>query len=241
MDPLTPEHESLYQKICAHLTSLCSETQFLPRLVKENGWTPAFAQRVMDEYAKFLFIAKVAGHEVSPSPIIDKAWHLHLLHTEAYWNDLCPNILQMALHHAPHTGNKEEDTKFTDWTKNTLNSYRGFFGAPSLIWTAPDRTSYRASLRIGAYVMGGVSLGSFTGLIFAPDVWPLVLFASVGFSIPAIILLLGARSPLGPTASKFGSSCGGGTCSSDSGHSGGGHSCGGHSCGGHGCGGGGSH
>jgi len=241
MDPLTSEQESLHQNISAHLTNLCRRTQFLSRLAKENDWPPAFAQKVVEEYGKFLFIAKVAEHEVSPSPIIDKAWHLHLLHTEAYWYDLCPNILQMALQHAPHTGNKEDDVKFAGWTQNTLNSYRRFFGTPSLLWTAPDRTSYRTGLRIAAYIIGGISLGSLTGLIFAPDLWPLILLITVGSSIPAIILFIGAKSPLGPTGSSSSCGGGGGTCStgSDGGHA---HSCGGHSCGGgHGCGGGGSH
>jgi len=208
MDPLTPEQESLHQNICTHLTRLCTRTPFLSRLAKENGWTPAFAQKVVEEYAKFLFIVKAAGHDVSPSPIIDKAWHLHLLNTEDYWDQFCPHVLQMALHHAPHTGKKEDDAKFAGWTQDTLNSYRRFFGTPSPIWTAPDRTSYRSGLRIAAYVLGGVSLGSLTGLIFAPDLWPLILFFSVGSFIPAIILFLSAKSPLGPTGSS--SSCGGG-------------------------------
>ena len=229
MDPLTPDQELLYQNICTHLTGLCKRTPFLNRLAKENGWPLTFAQQVVEEYAKFLFIAKVAGHDVSPSPIIDKAWHLHLLNTENYWYEFCPNIIQMALHHTPHTGKKEDDAKFAGWMQSTLNSYRRFFGAPSPIWTAPDRTSYRSGLRIAAFTMGGVSLGSLTGLIFAPDLWPLILFISVGASIPATILFLGAKSPLGPTG--LSSSCGGGSCatSDGGGHS---HSCGGHSCGG---------
>jgi hypothetical protein len=69
---------------------------------------------------KFLFIAREGGHPVSPSPIIDKAWHLHLLYTKEYWSDFCPNILGFNLDHSPHTGDPSASDKFANWTDQTL-------------------------------------------------------------------------------------------------------------------------
>src|ERR1700733_1239117 len=126
MEPLTLDQEELYGKIRAHLSKLGKP--FCSRLARENKWTHAFTQRVIEEYGKFLFIAREGGHPVTPSFFIDKVWHLHLLYTEAYWNDLCPNILKMNLTHSPHTGDSKENAKFAEWFKQTLLSYQKFFG-----------------------------------------------------------------------------------------------------------------
>ena len=61
---------------------------FAERLARENGWSRPFARRVVDEYKRFVFMAMVADHEVTPSDEIDEAWHLHLTYTRSYWDDL---------------------------------------------------------------------------------------------------------------------------------------------------------
>jgi len=224
---LSPAQEQSFHRIQDHLKDLCQKTDFLNRLAKENKWNAAFTQQVVDEYVKFLFIAKEGGHPVSPSPIIDKPWHLHLLHSEDYWNQLCPKILQMPLHHSPHTGNKTEDAKFSSWGKDTVTSYQKFFGQPTLIWSTIDRASTRVWMRNTGFIFIGFSVGCLAGITDGSDAWPLFVFAAIGFSIPAIIMFAAASSPLPPSAgADSGFTCGGD--SSDSGH--GGHS--GHSCGG---------
>jgi hypothetical protein len=217
MDALTPEQNKLYEKICAHLTTLCTQTDFLKRLAKENDWTRDFAQNVVEEYAKFLFLAKVTGQPVCPSPIIDKAWHLHLIHTQDYWGKLCPTILCMELHHAPEQG--DEGAKFVAWTHDTLNSHRRYFGTPSKIWTATEQTKIGTILRVAAFLLFGIGLGAFFILFFVSSTWPTALSVASAFLIPALILFLSANI----SVSK--SMCGGSSCSS--GCSGGGHSCGG--------------
>jgi hypothetical protein len=37
------------------------------RLARENGWTLSYAYRVIEEYRRFVFLAKTAGHPVTPS------------------------------------------------------------------------------------------------------------------------------------------------------------------------------
>lgn len=111
---------------------------FTQRLAKENIWPLTFAVRVADEYKKFMFLAAAAGHAVSPSPIVDQAWHLHLAYTRSYWDDLCEKILHRKIHHIPTTGRADESAKFGGWYENTLASYRTLIGAepPGDIW--PD-------------------------------------------------------------------------------------------------------
>ena len=109
---------------------------FATRLANENGWTPGFTARVLEEYRRFLFLAVRAGHPVSPSDAVDQAWHLHLLYTESYWGELCPQVLGQPFHHGPSKGGAAEDAKFTDWYEHTLDSYAQYFGqhAPADIW-----------------------------------------------------------------------------------------------------------
>ncbi len=103
---------------------------FQDRLARDNGWSEAFTTRVIAEYKRFVFLAKFAGHPVTPSDQVDQAWHLHLVYTESYWKELCGEILSMELHHGPTKGGKSEGDKFRDWYGKTLESYNKFFGAP---------------------------------------------------------------------------------------------------------------
>lgn len=109
---------------------------FAARLARENGWRLGFAQRVIDQYRRFLFLSMVAGHAVSPSEAVDQAWHLHLTYTKSYWEKLCGEVLPRPLHHCPTRGRREEAEKFDDWYGQTLTSYENNFGQPppSDIW-----------------------------------------------------------------------------------------------------------
>jgi len=81
-----------------------------------------------------------AKHPVTPSDQIDQAWHLHLIYTESYWNDLCGEIAGRPLHHGPTAGGQNETDKFTDWYSKTKRSYRTFFGddPPEEYWPASE-------------------------------------------------------------------------------------------------------
>jgi hypothetical protein len=113
---------------------------FVARLARENGWPREHAARVFDEYRKFLYLAVVAGHPVTPSDDVDQAWHLHLAYTRSYWDDLCGRVLGRPLHHGPTQGGSAEDRKYESWYQATLESYWRVFGmAPdSRIWPRPS-------------------------------------------------------------------------------------------------------
>ncbi|MEM7273176.1 MAG: hypothetical protein AAF547_08870 [Actinomycetota bacterium] len=109
---------------------------FTARLARDNGWSAAFAERVVEEYRRFVFLSQVLGHPVTPSDEVDQAWHLHLTYTRSYWDDLCGQVLGRPLHHGPTRGGPAEDTKFEDWYARTLDGYRAWFGTepPADVW-----------------------------------------------------------------------------------------------------------
>jgi hypothetical protein len=117
---------------------------FSKRLARENGWSNTFAERVLEEYKRFIFLSMEAGHPVTPSDQVDQAWHLHLTYTDSYWNRLCKDILDKPIHHNPTKGGPSEGTKFEDCYSKTLQSYERLLGSipPVDIW--PE-----ASIRFG--------------------------------------------------------------------------------------------
>lgn len=113
-----------------------AEFSFRDRLARENGWSVAFTDRVIEEYRRFLYLCCEAGHAVTPSDEVDQAWHLHLCYTRSYWEDLCRDTLGRKIHHGPTRGGDAEKEKFHDWYEATLTSYREHFGEapPCDIW-----------------------------------------------------------------------------------------------------------
>ena len=139
---IQPGSQGLWERIEAFTFDAGPSTfPFWARLASENGWSMSFAARAITEYRRFLYLAVVAGHQVSPSGQVDQVWHLHLLYTESYWNGLCRDVLGMPLHHHPTAGGTSERAKFDDWYRKTLASYRRVFreDPPADIW--PDLES----------------------------------------------------------------------------------------------------
>lgn len=138
-NPITLSNPDLWRKIESFEIDEGAPTlTFAARLARENGWSHQFARRVVIEYKRFVYLAMVAGHRVTPSEHVDQAWHLHLTYTDSYWKRLCSHVLPRALDHTPTRGGNEEDQKFEDWYSRTLHSYEREFGSapPRDIW--PD-------------------------------------------------------------------------------------------------------
>ncbi len=113
------------------------EHSFADRLARENGWSEAYTERVLNEYQRFLYLSQVADHPVTPSEAVDQAWHLHLIYTRSYWSVLCATVLDRPLHHGPSRGGPEEDERYREQYAATVRSYRLAFGdPPEDIW--PD-------------------------------------------------------------------------------------------------------
>jgi hypothetical protein len=235
---LTAPQTDLLGKIQQHLAQLDGKYGFADRLARENNWTPDFARTVVDEYARFLFIAREGGHPVSPPPVIDHAWHLHLVHTEDYWGDFCPNILKMELHHSPATGTHGEAAKFADWSGQTLASYGKFFGPPPSLWFGSSRPCRPRSPAIKAgFIIIVIGLAAIIKGV-QDHGENLITFGFILIALGVVVALVARviKSKGDGTSSNCGSSCDSGTTGGGSSDSHGGH--GGHGCGGHGCGGG---
>jgi hypothetical protein len=107
-----------------------AQLSFAARLARENGWRPAQADRVIEEYRRFCFLAVTVGHPVTPSDAVDQAWHLHLTYTRDYWERFCPRVLGRPLHHGPTAGGAAEHHRYFNQYAETLRSYEHAFGAP---------------------------------------------------------------------------------------------------------------
>jgi hypothetical protein len=128
--------ETMSRIMAFELDEVASQLPFTSRLAREQGWTHVFAGRAVDEYKRFIALAMFAGHPVTPSEQVDQVWHLHLVYTRSYWHGLCREILGRDLHHGPTLGGAEENGKFEDWYRKTLDSYERVFQKipPPDIW-----------------------------------------------------------------------------------------------------------
>ncbi|MBM3979664.1 MAG: hypothetical protein FJ304_05165 [Planctomycetes bacterium] len=101
---------------------------FAARLARENGWSRAYAARVVEEYKRFAFLATTGRAPVCPSEDVDAAWHLHLTYTKSYWQRFCADTLGRPLHHEPTKGGPAEGAKHLAMYADTLTAYRAAFG-----------------------------------------------------------------------------------------------------------------
>ena len=77
---------------------------------------------------------------------------MHLIYTQNYWEEFCPNILKKKLHHDPSKGGFAEKDKHHHWFSDTLKNYRDIFNqdAPEDIWSnenKPRRVNWLKKLR----------------------------------------------------------------------------------------------
>jgi hypothetical protein len=121
------------------------EPTFSERLRQEQGWTTTFASRVVREYRRFLLLAATEETLMVPSDEVDQAWHLHLVDTRAYWEELCGKVIHKALHHTPSRGGDDELERHWCGYEATLARYRATFddAPPNDIWP-PTRDRFGA-------------------------------------------------------------------------------------------------
>lgn len=226
------QDEFLWERIQGFsLDASDADFSFSKKLAKEENWSLDFAKRAIEEYKKFVYLCCILPHGASPSKVVDKVWHMHLIYTQNYWEEFCPNILKRTLHHHPSKGGDHEDRKHMNWFSGTLRSYREIFHseAPLEIWSGYEKdkntNNWWKKLRLIPLFTVFLMLSSCLGEMISS-------FISIFLSIIGIFsfgLLVSAISNNNAQNKKDdGTSCGGSSCS-------GGSSCGG-GCGG-GCGG----
>lgn len=136
---MTPEEANLYKEICDFkLDPDFAAYPLSKKLAYQYQWSGVYTYRAIQEYKKFVFLAMVADHTVSPSAPVDCVWHFHLLYTHSYWNEFCGKVLNRPLHHSPSLGGKQESSRHYRQYCQTLSSYKKYFGTPpSDIWEEP--------------------------------------------------------------------------------------------------------
>jgi uncharacterized protein (TIGR04222 family) len=112
-----------------------SADPFSRRLARENGWTGAYARRVVREYTRFLALAVSGSQLVTPSEQVDQAWHMHVLYTARY-REFCRDVLGRRLDHQPSDGGGHEQARYVQAYEQTLSAYQQLFGEapPADIW-----------------------------------------------------------------------------------------------------------
>ncbi|WP_407497231.1 glycine-rich domain-containing protein [Elizabethkingia anophelis] len=113
-----------------------AEFPFSKKLAKEENWNADFTKKAIDEYKKFIYLCCILPNGASPSKIVDKVWHMHLIYTWNYWEEFCPVILKRNLHHYPAKEGRGENNKYNEWYVETLKNYKEIFHseAPEDIW-----------------------------------------------------------------------------------------------------------
>jgi hypothetical protein len=148
---LPPEQTRLWQQLCdLEITPPEQAWTFEARLAQENGWGLDRVLAVVQEYKKFLFLLLTVQYPVTPSEDVDTAWHLHLLYTRNYWDNLCAKIAGRPIHHVPSTGGSHDDQRYRLQYTETMEHYTKVFGVspPPDIWpSVEERFSNKSDKR----------------------------------------------------------------------------------------------
>ena len=119
---------------------------FSKKLAKEENWTETFTRKAIDEYKKFVYLCCKLPNGASPSEIVDKVWHMHLIYTQNYWEEFCPKICleHYYFNDKIHRENEKHKNGFTE----TLESYEKIFEQepPKDIWKPVQNQSKKRKL-----------------------------------------------------------------------------------------------
>ncbi len=217
---------------------------FERRLAAENGWSEAFAGRVVVEYRRFLALVATGDEPLTPSDAVDQAWHLHMVHSRDYWHGLCRDIVGRDIHHTPGGDGADEREDYRNRYARTIDLYRATFGdaPPADIWPDPAARFVGRFRRVDlttTTLFGGAAAGATAGgagvmaMMALAGMDHVVTLLLIVVAIAALWRYLGRFSRSGGRAAgsdgfdwDFGLSDGGsGGCGGDGG-------CGGGGCGG---------
>jgi hypothetical protein len=106
---------------------------FTMRLALEKKWTVTFTDNAILEYKKFMYLLAVSGESLSPSPIVDEVWHLHLTYSRSY--DAFCAILGKDVKHVPSNHSPTDLLKLKRSVEKTKALYHLHFGPmPVVYW-----------------------------------------------------------------------------------------------------------
>ena len=87
------KNAALWQQISDYqIDAPDAEYPFSARLAQENDWSLQFADLVIAEYKRFIYLSCITKQALTPSREVDEAWHLHLTYTKDYWDRFCKGL-----------------------------------------------------------------------------------------------------------------------------------------------------
>jgi hypothetical protein len=114
---------------------------FAAKLAKKHNWSTEFALRVVEEYKRFVYLGVIAKDKfhVTPSKIVDEAWHEHCMFQMGY-RRFRTEVIQHDFLHYPELIPLDSETEvYRDQYLKTVALYKREFGylPPADIWARP--------------------------------------------------------------------------------------------------------
>lgn len=190
-------------------------TGFKEKLCAAMNCSAQTAEKLQDEYLRFVYLAQISPTEATPSEQVDQVWHLHLSYTRDYWHKFCAEILQRDFHHDPCDG-PESMPRYAQQYRATLALYEQEFGedAPPQSW--PTKAARYNTLIGVAITAFGVCLAVWPPEFAADNATSFLLCALFLIVLGGRLAIFGTglaqskRAPGGCGGSNAG--CGGGGC-----------------------------
>lgn len=242
---------ALWARISGQAKALLADKAFHAKLkaAAPPGKPP---EALLHEYLRFAYLAWTGNTSATPSEVVDRAWHAHILCTRSY-AAFCEATTGRLLHHDPGSGDENEKKGFAQAYLETLGRYESEFGTPpGAFWPRPraitqakQNPSRSFTALAGLWTLSAGLIAGAT-LLHLGGSWPQVAFMAGFASIAGLVtfaMMGSAASPTrrpGKNASNQTSSSGGDAtpalmastgCSDGGAGDGGGSSCGGGGCG----------
>merc|ERR1719458_152050 len=124
-------NQQAFDVIC-RIEKHASKDRLLQLFARKTKWEAINKEKVWIDYAKFITLKILSGDfelcHLSPSPMIDRMWHLHILDTKCY-EDFCKSIfppIGPLIHHDPLGEYSPQDEK-NERIANTKSAYKNVY------------------------------------------------------------------------------------------------------------------
>lgn len=130
---ITDAMKGLYNKLSIHVHHFINNyVDYTTEVWDQHGYDNKYHKhmkvlKLLIEYHKWLqIVAKYDAHHVSPSPVIDKVWHAHIIDTHDY-KRVCQIINGNLIHHYPQNSYKSQQDEQLVRYHSTLKYYQEMF------------------------------------------------------------------------------------------------------------------
>ncbi len=112
------------------------DVTFKQKLINSNiGWSSEFADKVILEYKKFMYL-RIKYGEAAPSHLVDIVWHQHILYTKEY-HSFCKIHNGSFINHDPDTFKGKSNTLYIRTLERLWKEFPGY--DITKYWEGADR------------------------------------------------------------------------------------------------------